>query len=472
MPNKYRSNWRRPFAWPPSTWEFTPGLQFAADGITALLFLFVIVTVIGALIAWPILIFRTISAVSNGSFDDVRNILLAVGALLGVPFLIWRTLIASRQTDISRESHYTALFTKAVEQLGADKTVKRREFKQQFQFDETTKKVARDLNKQPIPAIDPAGHPLGEFHSYEVTETNYEVRLGAIYALERIAQDSKRDSWPIYLTLGAYIQNNCSPAKPDSKDQTPDRNTSDIDEAFSVLCRFQKPSTITSYLLFEAIHIPKTYFYDGSLEYMYFSRCTGSFFSITCKFDNIIFSMCTLQQLLVHNAAGIKLQFTNGYVEKLEFKNTHIKDFVLTESTFGYFKFTDSNIHLAHISLNAKDIDIRASTFEEVTFHELVQPAYPRKRIQIEGCTFKNCIFIESDLSMLNLARNTFENCTFDTCNLVGTSGISPENKYENCFRGEDLVSESNTPPSIFDIEVQWSEWKSKSRQVTLSNES
>jgi hypothetical protein len=37
-----------------------------------------------------------------------------------------------------------------------------------------------------------------------------EVRLGAIYALERIARDSERDHWPIMEILTAYVRENAS----------------------------------------------------------------------------------------------------------------------------------------------------------------------------------------------------------------------------------------------------------------------
>jgi hypothetical protein len=39
-------------------------------------------------------------------------------------------------------------------------------------------------------------------------EPNVEVRLGAIYALERIAYDSPRDHWPIIEVLTAYVRQN------------------------------------------------------------------------------------------------------------------------------------------------------------------------------------------------------------------------------------------------------------------------
>ena len=101
-------------------------------------------------------------------FNDVRTIMLVLAAWYGVPFLIWRTILADKQTQISQESHYTELFTKAVEQLGAVREVQ---------------------GKEPEPAL--------------------EIRIGAIYSLERLAKDSERDYGPIIETLTAYIREHC-----------------------------------------------------------------------------------------------------------------------------------------------------------------------------------------------------------------------------------------------------------------------
>ena len=94
-------------------------------------------------------------------------------AWVGVFFLVWRTRIADKQTQISQESHYTELFTKAVEQLGAVREVP---------------------DKEPEPAL--------------------EIRIGAIYSLERLAKDSERDYGPIIETLAAYIREHCRNSKP------------------------------------------------------------------------------------------------------------------------------------------------------------------------------------------------------------------------------------------------------------------
>ncbi|MXX14664.1 MAG: pentapeptide repeat-containing protein [Gemmatimonadetes bacterium] len=101
-------------------------------------------------------------------FSRVRLNMVILTAWVGVFFLVWRTRIADKQTQINQESHYTDLFTKAVEQLGAVREVQ---------------------GKEPEPAL--------------------EIRIGAIYSLERLAKDSERDYGPIIETLAAYIREHC-----------------------------------------------------------------------------------------------------------------------------------------------------------------------------------------------------------------------------------------------------------------------
>ena len=76
---------------------------------------------------------------------------------------------------MAREEHYTTLFTAAVQQLGA------------------MREVQEGVGRR--------------------TEANTEARLGAIYALERIAQDSERDHWSIMETLCAYVRKNRGAAR-------------------------------------------------------------------------------------------------------------------------------------------------------------------------------------------------------------------------------------------------------------------
>lgn len=94
--------------------------------------------------------------------QSVRDFALILSGVAAVGLGYWRTKAANRsswaadqQAKTGVQSHITENFTKAVEQLGSDKL---------------------------------------------------DVRLGAIYALARIAQDSERDYWPIMQTLTAYVR--------------------------------------------------------------------------------------------------------------------------------------------------------------------------------------------------------------------------------------------------------------------------
>lgn len=123
----------------------------------------------------------------------IRNIILSLGAIIGVPFLVWRSIVAQKQVDVAEQGHITDRINKAVEGLGAEKTVKRQRLR-------TSGKPA---------FVNIAGKPdLSQPIMEEVTQPNLEVRIGAIYALERIAQDSDRDHVQIMEILCAYIREN------------------------------------------------------------------------------------------------------------------------------------------------------------------------------------------------------------------------------------------------------------------------
>nr|WP_249200509.1 pentapeptide repeat-containing protein [Thetidibacter halocola] len=98
-----------------------------------------------------------------------------IAALLGAPFVIWATVLKQKTVEFQKEGHITDRINKAVEMLGAEKTVK------------------RDGNERTVP--------------------NIEVRIGALLSLERIAQDSTaydkgRDHVRVMEILCAYVREN------------------------------------------------------------------------------------------------------------------------------------------------------------------------------------------------------------------------------------------------------------------------
>lgn len=133
-------------------------------------------------LAWLLVDFFAALARPEGH-DDVRNIGLTIAALIGFPLLIWRAIVAQQQARTAQENLITSLINKAVEGLGAEKTVKEK--------------------------------------GKEQTHPNIEVRIGAIYQLERIAHTQAhsgtdkgaRDHIRIMEILCAYIRENAPAAK-------------------------------------------------------------------------------------------------------------------------------------------------------------------------------------------------------------------------------------------------------------------
>lgn len=461
MPDKTRSKWVRPFNWPPSTWEFTPGMQKASEVALAFGFLLIMLTIGSAAILWPILLLKTFQYVVNGTADDVRNSLLAVAALVGVPFLIWRTLIASKQTNISREGHYTALFTKAVEQLGADKVVKRREFKPKYKLD-AEGEILRDQHEKPIADVGVDGKPEGEYQTYEVSVKNYEVRLGAIYALERIAQDSDRDAWPIYLTLCAYAQNNADQKRGDKEKKADGANHSDIEEVFNVVSRYRGPFDTETSSLFQGIHIPDLWLRGNSIRNIVIRNCSSEEFAINADVQSVSLRESVLKKLVLMRNYIDGLCVAECDVGLLAFERSNGINIDVTDSHLTEFKIMDSKIENSMFSLSTARLAVVSNVFKECDFRDYDRFVHGPKGNTITDNSFENCNFIGCDFSLDDLSENTFTNCRFMKCNLIATTAINGiGNDFKLCMTDDDYVPSSSSD-ALLALRKQWVEWKYK----------
>jgi hypothetical protein len=94
------------------------------------------------------------------------------GVAIGVGlYFTWRRIeISQRTLETTQDQQVTERFTRAIEQLGA---------------------------------TDNEGNKL------------LEMRLGGIYALERIARESEQDYWPIMEVLTAYVRHHAAPRRPE-----------------------------------------------------------------------------------------------------------------------------------------------------------------------------------------------------------------------------------------------------------------
>ncbi len=149
-------------------------------------------------------VLRETATGENPDAEDLRNLATGVAVLLGalaaaatLIFQLVRVWISERTTSATEEGLITDRINKAVEGLGAEKTVQRHR-----KSSDNVEQYSDDQQRVPI------------FDTF--TEPNLEVRIGAIYALERIAQDSPRDHIQIMEILCAYIRENSNFSRPKS----------------------------------------------------------------------------------------------------------------------------------------------------------------------------------------------------------------------------------------------------------------
>jgi len=163
-------------------------------------------------------------------FYGVGLTITGLGALLAAPFVLIKAWINERNTDAAEQGLITDRFTKAVEQLGRERTVN---VPKTVRYRTVKYRPADHAKGERLPTVTetqgealdlPPGATIVEREdewqtrtleeTVEITEPNLEVRLGAIYALERIAEDSLRDHIPIMETLCAYLRENAPRAAP------------------------------------------------------------------------------------------------------------------------------------------------------------------------------------------------------------------------------------------------------------------
>jgi uncharacterized protein YjbI with pentapeptide repeats len=138
-----------------------------------------------AAVAIPRLTFDLLGDNQQRASEAVKSLLPIAAAAVGFPLIVWRLVILNQQTRISeektqidRETHYTSIFSRSVDQLGQ------------------TREIKESRNQD------------GEFESVTKTAPNIEVRLGGIHSLTRLAEESVRDRGKIENTLRSYVREN------------------------------------------------------------------------------------------------------------------------------------------------------------------------------------------------------------------------------------------------------------------------
>ncbi|HEY6375929.1 MAG TPA: pentapeptide repeat-containing protein, partial [Edaphobacter sp.] len=222
----------------------------------------------------------------------ITQIVLSLFGLF-IVYLTWkRARAGDRTVEVMEQGHITDRFTKAIEQLG----------------------------------------------KFDGDKPNIEVRLGAIYALERIAGDSPRDHWTIMEVLTAYVRQNAPAAKLGEEPATPplENPRTDIQAILTVLGR--RPTGPKRESPSQHLDLTATHLENIELQSADLSNADFSYANLTAaklqgtKLQNVTFFLTNLENARLQE---VDLQGTALNLVKLHganLRDANLKDAFLAGS--------------------------------------------------------------------------------------------------------------------------------------------
>ena len=237
--------------------------------------------------------------------SDRKDLVLALAQILGGTALLSGLYFTWRTLQVNREGQITERFTRAIDQLGK---------------------------------VDDKGNKL------------FEIRIGGIYALQRIARESEEDYWPIMEILTAYVREHAPwpPEEPSSEEEVEEGKPpeADIQAILTVIGRRERyPGHKES----ERLDLQGTNLRRSSA--LSEAHLAGAYFMGT-NLSNAILSGADL--------SGADLSRAN-------LKGADLSNAILSEADIGGADLSGAHIGKAHFSEGTIfwDADIRGADFSK-----------------------------------------------------------------------------------------------------------
>jgi uncharacterized protein YjbI with pentapeptide repeats len=237
--------------------------------------------------------------------NEMRKTFIQV---VGGAFAILALYFTYRRVRVAEQGHITDRYTKAIEQLGA---------------------------------LTAAGQP------------NIEVRLGAIYALERIARDSARDHWTIMEVLTAYVRQNAAapatePTKEENEAAIKKGPRTEIQAILTVLSRRKRDPKRERED--QCLDLRRTDLRGASLNYAHLERADfgeahaegASFFQAHA--EGASFFLAHVEGVYFSQAHVEKTSFVDAYAEGADFSQAHAERADFWDAHVGGARFFQAHL--------------------------------------------------------------------------------------------------------------------------------
>jgi uncharacterized protein YjbI with pentapeptide repeats len=327
---------------------------------------------------------KDLAAAENSYRATLAQIFGGVAIAIGIYYTGRRITIAEEDLKATKDGQITERFTRAIDQLG-------------------NKKI--------------------------------EIRIGGIYALERISDGSDQDYWPIMEILTAYVRNKLPAETIELKRK--DFVRMDIRDYADLKNKHKLPLDIQ--IILTVIGRRKYSCYTGEVKCLDLNKTKLSGADLTeAHLEEANLENADLQfaKLLFTNLMGAYLKSANlchahlyhTYLHKANLKNTNIRETTITSANFTNSNLQDADLQGAHIySVNFEGADFGADEdFSHSSFGDWLEGA------TLEYAYISKSHFKNANLKKANLKRSTLDNVYFEGANLEGANfeGASLEGTY------------------------------------------
>jgi hypothetical protein len=233
-----------------------------------------------------------------------------------------------------------------------------------------------------------------------------EIRLGGIYALERIAQESEKDYWPIMEILTAYIRKNSAIESENTNiDAVKNQNkvSLDIQAILTVIGRRRYHYSCE----YNSLDLHKTYLLGADLGWAYLGGI---------NLERADLEGANLERA---NLGGANLRGAN--LERANLEEVNIKGAKLEEAYLGGAYLEKANLEGAYL----EKANLGGAYLREANLGEVKLEGANLEKANLEMANLEMANLEEAYLGGAKLGRANLERVNFERANLEGVCGLS-----------------------------------------------
>jgi uncharacterized protein YjbI with pentapeptide repeats len=299
---------------------------------------------------------RNIADIENSNRLTLAQIIGGLALLSGLYFTYQNVKTAQDNLRVTEEGKLTERFSKAVELLGSDKL---------------------------------------------------DIRLGGIYALERIARDSQKDHWTVMEVLTAFVRENSPYDSSESSEKAAEKPGEDIQTIITVIGRRKWSNTETQNLNLKKVNLAKLSFFRAN------------FFKADLSESNLseaVFEETDLRWADLYSTNLALSKLNNTRLGHAKFQQANLFGVRMSNSQASHTSFTHANLRESNF------IDVIVS-FAGLNGSDLSGAVWTH--VTARWANFKLTILCGTVFGAVDFSNSKFNSADLTRCQLTSAEGLT-----------------------------------------------